>query len=1126
MKSTAEQHRAINIHQSIWVSASAGSGKTFVLVNRVMALLLNGVQPGEILCISFTETAASTMKNRISSKLCQWSYLSDAELRIELEEVVEGSVTQAQLTTARQLLTTILDSIDGLNIMSFHAFCRSIIKRFPFEAGVMPKFDIADDNRKTDLLQRAKQRFFLHYASLETRPQSQPNILTLADEWMEVNPVKALQILTTAISSNRLDELLTKIFDNRKRLYPFLQDEYGLIAYQQQLATATNLSPRDFHRDFAQEALTTEALTLCQTAATCAGAKLSGRCQSLLHCFTDDCPTDRQKLAKEYIEQLCSINDSNQWFPKILANTGLKELILAEQLRLCSIQQTQAKVIAFSSSVALMTVAAKILALYEELKQQHNLLDFDDLLIKANELFDNPEFCDWVLYKLDTNISHILIDEAQDTDSSQWQIVDHLAAEFFAGQGVKNERPASLFVVGDDKQSIYSFRGADPQIFSEKYQAYRHSYANTLESKERLAKINLATSFRSKQIILDLVDLVFSQPAERQAISQLNQDPIQHIAYDATPGGLIEVWELFTGSTKPPKSPKIDPQTFTLENLWQPQPTSAIQQLATTIACQIANWTQPEHPRFIAGTNQPVSYGDILILFTDRTHLQTYINALNQFGIPNSGADSVTMNDSLMFQDVLAICQFILADYDDFNLACLLKSPMFNWSEEELYQLAANRGNDHLIDRLDPQSSVRRQLIRYQLLYADSISLYEFFLNLFYNYQVKTQLQSHFGVITSTFLEQFLNLVYHYEEQYPHASLVNLLEFMQQHQIAIKRTLNIGKSNEVTLTTVHGAKGLEAPIVILPETYHTNSKIKHHQGENTELSWIGNLATWHGNRKLNDALVPSQLQEEAHYAEYLRQLYVALTRAKNELYIAGSSTSTSPKSNNSALCWYDLIRQRLQTQPQNQYLVTRAELEHRILKQSTQIAPTPASDPSSIPEFNNTSWLKPRQEHFLHPSTVAGSLLNNQQAILRGNITHKLLELLPNFPATQWPELIRNYCDKQAQIIDYPEALQKSILQILHKSEFATFFGPNSRAEVPIIGLLDGKIISGQVDRLVVEPTKITIIDYKNSVDVQFSLEKYRQQLQLYRRLLSNIYPNRLIESYIIWVDRQELLHL
>ena len=797
---TPAQRRAADPRASVWVTANAGTGKTRVLSDRVLRLLLDGTEPEGILCLTFTKAAAAEMTGRIEERLAAWATMpDDAALAQELLALTGEPADQVRLDQARRLFAQMLELPRGLGIMTIHALCGALLRRFPLEAGVAPHFETIDERSAAELMQEARAQALRAGSDLAT-------------------PLgRALQALAVTLTENSLSDTLAELLGQRMRLLRSraacgdeLEAMFGAI--HRVLGAVPGQEPATLEAQACADGQYDSAGLLTAAGALASGSATDGQRGSRIAAWLGSAPGDRIGLFGEYRRCFLTATSSgvrNLATRKVASEPVLRALV-QEQARLLRLADSLRGLLIARRTEALLRVAFATIDAYESLKARSAALDYDDLIERTYSLLRRPGKAQWVLYKLDARIDHVLVDEAQDTSPLQWGIVLKLTEELFAGLGAR-ERPRTLFVVGDEKQSIYSFQGADLANFrrvrdelTARAQATRHPMRVEL----------LDRSFRSVPAVLAVVDAVFALPEAQAGVVETGSG-LHHSTERQHQPGLVELWPLAAPADNPPPAePWPLPDT--------PRPSDEPERrVARQIACTIRHWLDAGER--LASTGQLVQAGDILVLLGRRGVVQELIiRALKQAGVPVAGADRLALRDHIAVQDLIALGRATLLPEDDLNLACLLKSPLLGLGEDELFELAWDRGEASLLERL--RAAAGDQPCRFGAAYdrlagwlqrADFMPPFEFYAWALGADGGRRRLLARLGPDAVEPIEAFLGQTLAYEQGHP-ATMEGFLHWLCLGTDELKRDPEKAR-DVVRVATVHGAKGLEAPIVFLAD---------------------------------------------------------------------------------------------------------------------------------------------------------------------------------------------------------------------------------------------------------------------------------------------------------------------
>ncbi|RCL03569.1 MAG: ATP-dependent helicase/nuclease subunit A [Candidatus Tokpelaia sp. JSC161] len=1097
-KALYEQKKASNPTKNIWVSANAGSGKTYVLTQRVLRLLLNGTEPARILCLTYTKSSAAVMQNRIFNKLAHWTRINDEDLVEELYHLEGKKANAEHINTARKLFAYALEKPGGMKIQTIHAFCEALLHKFPIEANISSHFNIIDDIQEKQLISQAKKSLFSAIY--------QKNNHKL---------VQAFHLLLYTVGESGLQDLFEEALANRNILQCFIN-------------TTNKETEKTLHEIFAlKETENTDFLTqkLQQTALfpsnqliilTKHGGKNTAnfvkKLQEILY------ETDSQMIRKlcfnAYFHKNGKFRNPQKIFTKSLQKISdqSKNLFLQKQIKTFHLLDKLKAAELISLNKAAYILINYLLNLYNQLKKSRNLLDFDDLIYYTISLLKNNSAAQWILYKIDYEIDHILIDEAQDISPAQWEIIQLLSNEFFSGKSNrKTER--TVFAVGDEKQSIYSFQGAIPDQFSKNGDYIKHKAENANKSFQ---KIKLEFSFRSANDILSAVDHIFSKPANYQGLSTENQ-PTRHKAVRRQFGS-FDIWESFFSE----KKPRID-------DWCQPKhlcPSPSLQ-LAEKIAETIKNFFQEE--------NKEIHSKDIMILVRKRDHfIHTLSRALKKRGISIAGLDRLHLMDHIAIRDLIALGRFVIQSQDDLSLAAVLKSPLFNLDEEQLFTLSANRKSklwsalENMADKSPQFRAIVQELRLYQAI-SENIPVFEFYSHVLSQNGGRRKIIARLGTETNDVLDTFLDYSLSIEKT-GLPGLQAFLETLESVNPEIKREIN-QTQDQIRIMTVHAAKGLEASIVFLVDS---GTSIWNHQYEpklvpiseqkNTTLIWLptSDLKT----QKIQTIMNKIQKQAEE---EYRRLLYVGMTRSKDRLILCGYSNKQ--KISNNTNSWLSLAshalidRSKTNSQTQTLQHINTTQITQK--KQNTNLVYPP------LPEFLKENTRKKPSKIILKKNNYLP--LFNYLEETNPNPIHSLLQFLSDIPIKERDRLTRTYLKyhfPNQKFEKYLKTLHK-IVSLLKERHILHLVSTKSKADITLTGMLNIKgtkiRISGQIDRLTFFKKEILLATFKNG-KVPPNTEKipisHLVQITLYKKLIEKLYPHKKIRSILIYTQKPILFEI
>ena len=1102
---STEQRLASNPNISAWVEASAGTGKTKVLSDRVIRMLLNGTPPHKILCLTYTKAAAVEMSTRIANKLSQWAVIQDDKLLQELQNLLgtpSDSINKKIIEKARKLFAILLDTAGGMKIQTIHSFCQEVLKRFPLEAGISPYFEVMDDRQAQEILTELKNNLL---QKIKDEPDSKSG--------------QALSYLTSHTTEYTFPDILNSIASSRAKIN-YLLKRYNSL---QDLLSAT-AKKLDIDEQETEENLQTEFFK-----------KLNKqRIEIWINALDSGSKTDKdkafilQKTINNYsnFEEYKSIfltkendirkNIFSQNFTK--SHETIQQEVLEEAFRIQEFIKKQTQIKLFESTRAVLCIAEELISNYNKYKQNNSLMDYEDLIITTRELLEHPSVASWVLYKLDGGIDNILIDEAQDTSPEQWRIIKSLTGDFFTQE--TSQLPRTIFAVGDRKQSIYSFQGADPAEFEN----MRQYFQKKALTSNPLQEIHMDVSFRSCDAVLDTVNHIFSRPEIKKGVAREEVD-ITHTPARIGESGKIELWPVF--------SPEKDENP----DIWQPPVericgTTTSSRLANEIASRIRKMVT--NHEILTSKNRPIQYKDFLILVQRRnSFVEELVRACKNIGVEVAGIDKIKLSEQIAIKDLISLGKFLLLPEDDLNLACLLKSPLFGLDDDDLFKLCFNRKNNTLWQQIQTSKEHINvcDVLKDILNKTDVIRPFELYSYVLTQLEGRKKFISRLGYEACDGIDEFINLTINFEQDHI-PTLQKFIHWIEKDDTEIKRELEQSNLDAVRIMTVHGSKGLQAPIVILPDT----TRVKSPKKEGGLL--LDDFLYYPLNSGYYEDCCNKIKEKEKDLSseEYRRLLYVALTRAEDRLYICGYQGSTDAKEDS----WYKICEKSLQE-------IGQQKEDKKVYYETPQICTVKTegkkeinTDSSELPSWINIKApeIQPLQKP-LTPSKIEDEddeialspiSSNGANPYLRGSIMHKLLQYLPNVKNKDYSAVIKQYLNHNSSDISEKDKqyIEEKIISLLSNIYLKDIFSTHSKAEVPIMGEVDGKIISGQIDRLIIKEDKVLVIDYKTNRPAAKTLEdvpsSYIKQLGAYKILLQKIYPTKQIDCGILWTDTAEFM--
>ena len=1088
---------------SAWVAANAGAGKTYTLANRVARLLLADAAPGKILCLTFTKAAAAEMQDRLFQQLGEWSMLPDDDLRARIVGI--GGDAHAPLPKARRLFAGALETPGGLKVLTLHAFCQIVLSRFPLEARVPPAFEVLDDQSARELIGAARQHVLERAGSGDAMLGQAVALLVT-----ETSEATLAKILDAALGGDR--RKLDRFFAEVEDLAATVRGSHGL----EEGETAITIG-EDFCGALAREIEQLRSVTAwlaggsksdIEAAAELAAifdGDIAGSFAALDPFFLTTKGEPRKKLASKALAD---------------ARPDLLAYLIQLQERYCAAAERHRAARAAELAHAALILIQAMREDYRLAKRLRGVLDYDDLIVETRNLLYRPGAAQWVLYKLDGGIDHLLIDEAQDTSPEQWEIVKKLTEEFFSGLGREHEHLRTIFAVGDEKQSIFSFQGADPSQFDINRRHFAEAIAG---AEQQLHQVPLITSRRSAPEILEFVDKVFESEAARAGLT-FRGDPVTHRAHRETAKGGIEFW--------PALVPEEEEETDYYAPVDTVQKESPVARLAVQVADRIATWLK--NGARLPGHHHPIAPRDIMILLPRREPFGgEVIRQLKLRRIPVAGADRVRLTEQIAAMDLIALGRFVLQREDDLNLAALLRSPLCGLGEEELFSLAHGRRGDlwsALVARRGDFAAAHGFLST-MLERADYAPPFEFYSHALTTLGAKEKLLARLGQESADAIEEFLSLTLIHERSHS-PSLEGFLDWVERGGTEIKRDMERGR-NEVRVMTVHGAKGLEADIVILPDT---TSLPEPPSRKGHLLYGEGGILFPLSNEDAPDVVKEAKAKaEDETRKEHRRLLYVALTRARDRLYVCGFESKKGVKPGS----WYSLAQAAAESLGVK---VTRGDGEittYGSLENETgEAADGAGAHRSPAPLDRGAGAARAR-----HPAPdpalgVAGRGDIRQRAAGRQAVPARQCRACPagapaGDRAGQASRAGAEIRPRQRHR-KMREALVAETLAVLDDPRFAAAFGPGSQAEAGLLAELPefghGARINGRIDRLAVTDSQVLILDFKTNrpppareADVP---QVYLAQMALYRAGAQAVFPGRRIVCGLLFTDGPRLLQL
>ena len=1145
---SAEQRKATSPAQSAWVEANAGTGKTKVLTDRVTRLLLAGIRPERILCLTFTKAAAAEMRNRLAAQLGRWALAEEAVLDGEISRLIDRAPEPEERIIARRLFARVLDAPGGINILTIHAFCQALLKRFPLEAGVAPGFEVLDEGEAGTILKQAQDE---QMAALARRDAP----LSLRD---------ALAAVAGRISIAEYAELMHKLLGERAWLLARIAGDGNLARERVRLAKSLGVSP--------------EATTGALLSAVCAdgafddsGLRLAARAlargekenkaySELILQWLDQ-PEVRPALLDDYR----AVFFTQQGKPRkkiagkaaVTAMPDIDAVLRTESDRLQVAHEAIRAAALIELTLALLQLGVDIVERYARGKRRRAALDYDDLIVATRRLLERADSAAWVLYKLDGGIDHVLVDEAQDTNPDQWEIIRRLTEEFFVGEGAV-ERNRTIFAVGDTKQSIFGFQRADPRKLAD----MRIWFAERSEAATmRFETVDLIVSFRSTAAVLDAVDWVFGEEAAAQGLGAAGD--VLHVPSRTGQPGKVELWPLVRGEKSTADVTDLDADPGLLA--------PPHERLARLVALHAKSLIGHERR---ASTGKPLNAGDFMVLVRRRNAFVTaLVKALKREDIDVAGVDRLDLGKELAIQDLLALARFVLLPQDDLNLASLLKSPLIGLDEDALFLLAWDRPGRLWREvrrraEQDPRFAAAHQRLAGWLARADYTTPFDFFASALGPEGGRQRLLERLGREAADPIDELMARALQYQRAEA-GSLQGFLRWFEAGGGEIKRDLDQNRRREVRILTVHAAKGLQAPVVYLPDTTRVPRDT-----ERLLTAADGDARLWVARSEdANEAARAWRAEMRARSLdEQNRLLYVAMTRAEDRLYIGGWVGARPQDSG----CWYDRIAAGLDASVAADISPDAEHPRGRAVKRPFDFTALlgvegwegdgyeligegripggtqeelPLAEPHSLPSWSRQAApAEPDPPTPLAPSQPLPDEMASENPPFsplareesdrwrRGVLIHELLRHLPAIVPSERAAAARRFLAQPAHGLtaETIDLWAREALAVTEAPAHAALFAADSRAEVPLIGTvktLRGTFtVSGQVDRLAVSDGEVLIVDYKTNRPPPEHASgvalAYRRQLALYRSLLQAIYPGRPVRAFLLWTAAPRLMEI
>ncbi|MDT7934256.1 MAG: double-strand break repair helicase AddA [Sphingomonadaceae bacterium] len=1087
-----------------WVSASAGAGKTQLLTARILRLLLTGAPPESILALTFTKAAAAEMQSRVLGRLMRWAGAGDAEIGADLVALGLKAPSPELIVRARQLFARALDARGGLQVQTIHAFAGRLLAAFPIEAGVSPAFETLDDRAATELERKALD------AALANPP---PGFL---DD---------LASLSLRHGEGGALDKLRKLAQHGELLIGW----GALSGFEARLRAALGL-PRD---GIAEAVLADEIAKLSDSALARVaalferhpGGRSKGHAEAIRAWLAHDCSgrhASWSKLTAVFITAEGTGRSASGWLTKAIcaADPDCPRIVAAIQAQMLVIEDLRCLLECAAEAARHKRAAAVLAGERARIQREGGWVTYGDLITRAARLLGSDGAGEWVRWKLDSRIDHILVDEAQDTNRDQWAIIGALSSEFGAGEGARGSTSRSVFAVGDRKQSIFGFQGADPRQFAEARQ-------RLAERGVHVPEVALAVNFRSGPAVLAVVDQLIARAGA--AAFGLDAGVSGHEPARKAAPGSVTLWE-------PIPAVGSDEETDS-ERGWI---STAQRTMAARVAAQVKAWLA--QPLWLEARGRALRPEDILILVRKRGEfVGAVVAALGQAGVPVAGADRLDLHAPIAAKDVKSLMRFVLQPGDDLSLAELLVSPLIGLSQDQLFAAAYGRERATLWQALtqsaDPAHARAAAWLRAALAIADWAPPSEFLERILslQPFDGRKRVLARLGAGAADVLDALVSAARRFEATHT-PSLQGFLAWLDAGELPVKRNPDAPRA-EVRVMTVHGAKGLQAPVVILADAA-ADDDVDREGHVPLEIDGV-ELPCFHpGRGYLKGPLAAAaEAKAERRAQEEMRLLYVALTRAEDLLFVGGA-LGKKAKDGAGAQSWWRRVEGALidlGAEWADDAVFGRA-LTHRVASDGapTQpLAPSEVPQPPPLPDWSITpAPTESRPPRPLAPSRLtsgdAARPPGSAGAARRGRLLHGLFERAEHGLAAQ-----QRWLDREAPELDAAAraALTAEARAIIDDPANADLFGADAIPEAPIAAVLDsGIVIAGRLDRLVVTPARIRFADFKTGLRPPRQLSAippaHLRQMAGYRAALARVFPGRAVEAALIYVAGPRLFAL
>ena len=1129
------QMHAVAPDRTVWLGASAGTGKTQVLAARVLRLLLEpGVEPDQILCLTFTKAGAAEMAGRVAERLADWVRLKDTDLAQHLEAIGAPSDPATRMR-ARSRFAAVLDGPGGgIRIETIHAFAQWLLAAFPEEAGLRPGARALED-RERDLLVR----------------QVLIDLILRAEADGDAPFARDLEYLSLRLDQKELIAFLERCARAGDAWDLWKPPLRPLLCRLMELPD--HAGPELLAEWLAGDAFPMQALARCRDAQAQWKAATGQKMATAVTAFLEARGTARVDLLgpmRSLIVTLKNTPKDTKSLEKFDPGYGADMAEVIEAL--LAYDDIAARIALIDHAAPALAIGRRFALAFAEAKVREGFIDFDDQIAAAARLLTRSDAAGWIRFKLDRQFDHLLVDEAQDTNAAQWRIVlDGLADDFFSGagkpgEGDDGERRRTLFVVGDYKQAIYRFQGTSPVHFEAARQRVARDLAALAEASgdpsRALAEYGLDRSFRSAQPLLDCVDRVLAELGP--AALGLPQPPDPHQGHDIP--GLVRLWQPIgvaddAAAEDGDDGPETEADPGGEDWLSVPE-----RKLAAQIAATVRGWLDSGFA-LVKGKLRRATAGDIMVLVRQRGALASLIVArLHAEGVPVAGVDRLRLGTPLAVRDLLSALRFAVQPGDDLNLASLLTSPLIGWSQEDLLQHGHRPGGTRLWDHLrateGPATHGAMAQLRDCLARADFLgpaALLQWIL--VGPWRGMQALVARLGEEARDPIHELVNAAMaHAAAHVP--GLAGFLHWFEAGDGDVKREAG-GQGALVRVMTVHGSKGLQAPIVILADaTRKPDSRAARPLALD---DGAGHLVPLPRLRKAETPAMIAALQAreaERDREEHWRLLYVAMTRAEEALFVTGA-LKTPDKGVVPDDSWYAAIARALGDRPATPDPVWGAARDWgEALPPPPRDIATDADETVPMPaELAQPIGAEPRPPRPLTPSALGEDSApaaptrpgpGARLAMRRGTLLHRLLERLPDCEVSARKDVALDWLARSAPDLPFAERqdLVAAALAVLDDPRWSEVFGPGSLAEVPIAALVGTRLVSGTIDRLLITPDCIRIVDFKTDRRPPDRIEAiapaYLHQMAAYVAAMAVIHPGRRVEAALLFTATPHLFAL